>query len=64
MISRPCRTDSDLSRLWQLLLPGTPLPACGTTTADAAQPSADPAPPSDQGPPPGAAASTTGKRDV
>jgi hypothetical protein len=28
MANRPCRTDADLKRLWQLLLPGTPAPAC------------------------------------
>jgi len=26
--NRPCRTDADLKKIWQLLLPGTPLPAC------------------------------------
>jgi hypothetical protein len=28
MADRPCRTDADLKQIWQLLLPGTPLPAC------------------------------------
>lgn len=28
MANRPCRTDADLKRLWQLLLPDTPAPAC------------------------------------
>jgi hypothetical protein len=28
MINRPCRTDADLKLIWQLLLPGTPVPAC------------------------------------
>jgi hypothetical protein len=36
MANRPCRTDADLKRLWQLLLPGTPAPAC-----DAPENSAD-----------------------
>jgi hypothetical protein len=29
MIQRPCHPDTDLKRLWHVLLPGTPLPACG-----------------------------------
>ncbi|MGE5166915.1 MAG: hypothetical protein ACM3IH_23205 [Sphingobacteriales bacterium] len=29
MAKRPCRTDTDLKRIWRLLLPDTPLPACG-----------------------------------
>jgi len=29
MIGRPCKPDPDLKWLWQTLLPGTPLPACG-----------------------------------
>jgi len=30
MANRPCRADGDLKRIWQLLLPDTRLPACGT----------------------------------
>ena len=30
MAKRPCKADTDLKRIWQLLLPDTPLPACGT----------------------------------
>ncbi len=26
---RPCNPSADLKRLWQILLPGTPFPACG-----------------------------------
>jgi hypothetical protein len=29
MANRPCKPDADFKRLWQTLLPGTPLPACG-----------------------------------
>ena len=29
MIDRPCKPDADLKRLWQILLPSTPFPACG-----------------------------------
>jgi hypothetical protein len=29
MASRPCRPGTDLKQLWQFLLPGTSLPACG-----------------------------------
>lgn len=29
MAKRPCKADTDLKRIWQLLLPDTPLPACG-----------------------------------
>jgi hypothetical protein len=29
MIGRPCKPDADLKRMWRLLLPGTPFPACG-----------------------------------
>ena len=31
MTARPCKPDSDMKRLWQLLLPGTAVPACGVT---------------------------------
>ncbi len=30
MADRPCKPDADAKRLWQLLLPDTPFPACGT----------------------------------
>jgi hypothetical protein len=30
MANRPCRADADLKRIWQLLLPDAPFPACGT----------------------------------
>jgi hypothetical protein len=29
MASRPCNPDADTKRLWQMLMPGTPMPACG-----------------------------------
>ncbi|MGA8615816.1 MAG: hypothetical protein WB760_29865 [Xanthobacteraceae bacterium] len=29
MAGRPCNPGSDLKRLWQTLLPGTPFPQCG-----------------------------------
>jgi hypothetical protein len=29
MANRPCRADADLKRIWQLLLPDAPFPACG-----------------------------------
>jgi hypothetical protein len=38
MATRLCRPSADLKGLWQLLLPDTPFPACGTqenTDADA-----------------------------
>jgi hypothetical protein len=36
MANRPCRPDTDLQRLWRTLLPGTPVPACGTAKDAAA----------------------------
>ena len=30
MTNRPCKPDADVKRIWQLLLPGTAFPACGT----------------------------------
>jgi hypothetical protein len=33
MIGRPCRPDADFERLWRMLLPGTPFPACGMPAA-------------------------------
>jgi hypothetical protein len=29
MADRPCKPGEDLKRLWRMLLPGTPFPACG-----------------------------------
>jgi hypothetical protein len=29
MMGRPCNPNSDLKRLWQVLLPGTAFPQCG-----------------------------------
>jgi hypothetical protein len=29
MANRPCKPDADLKRLWRMLLPNTPFPACG-----------------------------------
>jgi hypothetical protein len=31
MANRPCKPDADMKRLWQTLLPGTPMPACGVS---------------------------------
>jgi hypothetical protein len=44
MAARTCKPDAELKLLWQKLLPGTPMPSCGTETAkaDAAE---TPAPP-------------------
>jgi hypothetical protein len=30
MANRPCKADAGVTRIWQLLLPGTAFPACGT----------------------------------
>ena len=30
MANRPCKPDADVKRIWQLLLPDTAFPACGT----------------------------------
>jgi hypothetical protein len=30
MASRNCKPDADFVRLWKTLMPGTPMPACGT----------------------------------
>jgi len=44
MANRPCKPDADLKRLWQTLLPGTPMPACGVEKdADTASEAAKPA---------------------
>ena len=29
MPQRPCKPDADMKRLWQTLLPGLAMPACG-----------------------------------
>ena len=29
MANRPCKPDADMKWLWQVLLPGTPMPVCG-----------------------------------
>ena len=34
MPQRPCKPDADMKRLWQALLPGTPMPVCGTAEDD------------------------------
>jgi hypothetical protein len=31
MANRPCKPDADIKRLWQTLLTGTPMPACGVS---------------------------------
>jgi hypothetical protein len=33
MTGRPCKPDADFKRLWQILLPGTPVPVCGVDPA-------------------------------
>jgi len=30
MVGRPCKPNADLKWIWQTLLPGVPLPACGS----------------------------------
>ena len=30
MANRPCKPDADVKRIWQLLLPDTAFPVCGT----------------------------------
>lgn len=42
MINRPCRADADVKRIWQLLLPDAPFPACGTQEDNTAGESAGP----------------------
>jgi hypothetical protein len=40
MATRPCKPGADVKQIWQLLLPDTPFPACGTqqnTGADASE---------------------------
>ncbi len=33
MANRPCKPDADVKRIWQLLMPDTAFPACGTAQA-------------------------------
>lgn len=42
MASRPCRADADVKRIWQLLLPDAPFPACETQADNTAGESAGP----------------------
>lgn len=51
MANRPCKPDGDLKKLWQTLMPGIAMPACGTAAGDAARENATP-PEQDQAPPP------------
>ena len=46
MANRPCKPDADMKRLWQLLLPGTSFPVCGTDDASRGE-NARSAPPHD-----------------
>jgi|HubBroStandDraft_4_1064222.scaffolds.fasta_scaffold1070915_2 hypothetical protein len=41
MANRPCKPDADFKRLWRLLMPNTPFPACGTPEAGDAPPGTD-----------------------
>jgi hypothetical protein len=34
MANRPCKPDADTKRLWQMLMPGTSMPSCGTAQDD------------------------------
>jgi len=34
MAQRPCKPDGDLKKLWQALMPGTPMPACGVADSE------------------------------
>lgn len=43
MTGRPCKPDGDLKMLWRTLMPGTPMPACGTGDDDSEKAAADPA---------------------
>jgi hypothetical protein len=43
MANRPCKPDADMKRLWQTLLPGTPMPACGFSKDSVESPSDTPA---------------------
>ena len=31
MATRSCKPDADFKKLWQTLMPGTPMPACGAS---------------------------------
>jgi hypothetical protein len=42
MASRPCRADADVKRIWQLLLPDAPFPACGAHEDNTASEGAGP----------------------
>ena len=42
MATRPCRADADVKRIWQLLLPDAPFPACGAQADNTASESAGP----------------------
>ena len=33
MANRPCKPNADVKRIWQLLMPDTAFPACGTAQA-------------------------------
>lgn len=37
MANRPCKPGTDVKQIWQLLLPDTPFPACGTQEDKAAE---------------------------
>jgi hypothetical protein len=37
MANRPCKPDGDLKKLWQTLMPGVAMPACGTAEDEAAR---------------------------
>jgi hypothetical protein len=53
MANRPCRTDADLKKIWRLLLPGTPLPACDAPENSAGDAHEDTTPSRpDENPPP------------
>jgi hypothetical protein len=43
--NRPCKPDGDLKKLWQTLMPGVAMPACGIAGDDAARDREDEAPP-------------------
>jgi hypothetical protein len=43
MANRPCNPDADAKRIWELVLPDTPFPACGTQEDAAAAECAAPA---------------------
>jgi hypothetical protein len=45
MANRPCKPDGDMKKLWQTLMPGVAMPACGIAGDDAARDREDEAPP-------------------